>query len=119
MKKMDLMVGYILLAGVLLSVMFLASGIFWHWISAGSLSLSYALSGMNLFQFWRADFHDLSSGTIGPRSLVNVGIALLLFTPYLRVLASTLYFALAERNVKYTFFTGFVLAVLTYSLFLR
>jgi hypothetical protein len=29
------------------------------------------------------------------------------------------YFAVAERNIKYTVFTGFVLAVLTYSLFLR
>jgi hypothetical protein len=35
------------------------------------------------------------------------------------VLASLLFFAFAEHNWKYTLFTGFVLAVLTYSLFLR
>jgi hypothetical protein len=35
------------------------------------------------------------------------------------VLASMLYFALVERNGKYTAFTAFVLLTLTYSLFLR
>ena len=30
-----------------------------------------------------------------------------------------LYFAVVERNAKYTLFTGFVFSVLTYSLFLR
>jgi uncharacterized membrane protein len=40
-----------------------------------------------------------------------------MLTPYVRVLASMLYFVLVERNVKYGLFTGFVLAVLTYSLF--
>ena len=44
---------------------------------------------------------------------------MLLLTPLVRVLASLLFFALAERNWKYALFTGFVLAVLTYSLFLR
>jgi len=43
----------------------------------------------------------------------------LLLTPYARVLASMLYFALVERNRKYTAFTTFVLLTLTYSLFLR
>jgi uncharacterized membrane protein len=42
-----------------------------------------------------------------------------MFTPYLRVAASAVYFALVERNLKYTLFTLFVFAVLTYSLFLR
>jgi uncharacterized membrane protein len=41
-----------------------------------------------------------------------------MLTPYIRVLASLLYFAFVERNRKYTVFTGFVFAVLTYSLFL-
>ena len=43
---------------------------------------------------------------------------MLLLTPYVRVLASLLYFAFAARNWKYALFTGFVLAVLSYSLFL-
>ena len=47
------------------------------------------------------------------------GIYVLLATPYVRVLASFLFFAFKERNIKYTIFTGLVLAVLTYSLLLR
>ena len=49
--------------------------------------------------------------------LVNLGIAVLLLTPYVRVLMSMLYFVFVERNLKYALFTGFVLAMLTYGLF--
>jgi uncharacterized membrane protein len=42
-----------------------------------------------------------------------------MLTPYLRVVASVVYFMAGLRNWKYAVFTGFVLAVLTYSLFLR
>ena len=52
-----------------------------------------------------------------PRMLVNLGIAALMLTPYVRVLMSMLYFALVERNRKYAVFTAFVLAMLTYGLF--
>jgi uncharacterized membrane protein len=59
------------------------------------------------------------SHELRPRVLINMGIAVLMLTPFVRVLASVFYFALVERNWKYTLFTGFVLCVLTYSLFLR
>jgi uncharacterized membrane protein len=53
-----------------------------------------------------------------PHLLTNLGIATLVFTPYVRALASMFYFVFVERNRTYTLFTGFVLTVLTYSLFL-
>jgi len=65
------------------------------------------------------DFRQLAAGAWRPRLLVNLGLVVLLLTPYARVLASMLYFALVERNRKYTAFTTFVLLTLTYSLFLR
>ena len=117
--EMDAMVGYILLGGVLLSALFIIAGVIWHWVTTGSPELHYTLAGTNLFQFWLSDIRQMTTGAFRPRLLVNVGIALLLITPYVRVAASTIYFAAAERNVKFTIFTGFVLAVLTYSLFLR
>jgi uncharacterized membrane protein len=46
-------------------------------------------------------------------------ISALVLTPYVRVLALPVLFAFVERNAKYAAFTGFVLAVLRYSLFLR
>ena len=51
--------------------------------------------------------------------MIDLGLAALLLTPFVRVLASMLYFAVAERNGKYAAFTGFVLVTLSYSLFLR
>lgn len=116
---MDILVGYVLLAGVILSAVFLTGGVLWRWAATGSPQLQYSISGTNLFQFLISDIRQVTAGELRPRLLVNLGIAILLLTPYIRVSVSMLYFAFAERNVKYTFFTGFVLAVLTYSLFLR
>jgi len=61
----------------------------------------------------------MTSRPLRPRLFLNMGIAILMLTPFVRVLASVFYFAFAERNWKYTLFTGFVLSVLIYSLFLR
>jgi len=119
MIAMDILVGFILLVGVLVCAAFLMAGILWQWIATGSPGLHYTLAGTNLFHFWLADLRQLAAGELRPTLLINLGIALLMMTPYVRVLASTVYFAFAERNVKYTLFTGFVLAVLTYSLLLR
>lgn len=114
----EALVGYILLAGLLISVALLLIGMSWYWWSTGTLQLDYTMGGMNLFRFMVAEMRLLLDGTIGPRMVVSLGITVLLLTPYLRVLASVLYFALAEHNIKYTCLTSFVLAVLSYSLFL-
>lgn len=116
---MELLIGYILEIGVIASAALLAVGLLWHRLRAGTLQLEYAVAGMNLFQFVLTDIRLATAGALRPRVLVSLGVAVLLMTPYIRVLASMLYFVLVERNPKYALFTGFVLAVLTYSLFLR
>ena len=116
---METLVGYILQVGVLLSAVLLATGLLWHWAATGGLRLDYTIAGSNLFQFVLADLQQALMGAFRPRLLVSLGIATLLFTPYLRVAASFLYFALVTHDGKYVVFTGFVWAVLTYSLFLR
>ena len=118
-ERMDGWIGSILGIGVGLSAAFLLAGMIWRWAATGHPEFHYALEGTNLFQFWVSDIRQITAGAFRPRLLVNVGIALLMMTPYLRVLVSLLYFFIVERNWKYTLFTGFVLAVLTYSLFLR
>jgi len=115
---MEALIGSILLTGVLLSVAFLLAGLLWHWMTTGDPEFHYTLQGTNLFEFWVSDIRQVTTGAFQPRLFVNIGIGLLMLTPYVRVLASLLYFLFIEHNVKYTFFTGFVLAVLTYSLFL-
>ncbi len=118
-SMMEKLVGYILLVGVLASIVLIAAGVVWHYAATGRLGLKYSISGMNLFQFVVKDFATATHPPLRPRLFINLGIATLMLTPYVRVLASMLYFGFAERNAKYTVFTALVFSVLTYSLFLR
>ncbi|HLH76863.1 MAG TPA: DUF1634 domain-containing protein [Candidatus Binataceae bacterium] len=117
--NMDLLVGWILLAGVLLSLTLLLCGALWHRFATGTLTDNFRLAGTNLLAFVIAEVHNLFHGALRPRILISSGIAVLMITPYIRVLASMLYFLFEERNLKYTVFTLFVLSVLTYSLMLH
>ncbi|HLK13083.1 MAG TPA: DUF1634 domain-containing protein [Candidatus Binatia bacterium] len=112
-------VGWILLGGVLLSCALLAAGLVWQHMVVPGTPLADPLAGTTAFRLAVADLRQLATGTLGPRLLVNLGLAVLLATPYLRVVASMLYFAFAAHDTKYALFTAFVLVTLTYSLFLR
>ena len=116
---METLVGYILLVGVLLAMALILVGLIWHWAATGQLQSQSLISGMNLFQFVWTDIQQVDSGSWRPGLFLKLGIAVLMLTPYVRVMISMLYFALAERNWKYTIFTGVVFSLLTYSLFLR
>ncbi len=116
---MDLLVGYILLGGVLLSMALVAAGLIWRWAATGNIGFDYRLAGMNLFELAVHDIRLSLDGAFRPRLLITSGIIVLMLTPYFRVAASVVYFAGVLKNWKYTAFTGFVLIVLTYSLFLR
>jgi uncharacterized membrane protein len=117
--KMDVLVGTILLAGVLLSMILVVVGMFWKWKHTGSVQVNYPLKGMNLFQLVVQEIHLTVHGDLRPRLFINLGIVVLMLTPYLRVMASVGYFFSVLKNWKYTLFTSIVLIVLTYSLFLR
>jgi uncharacterized membrane protein len=116
---MESMVEYILLGGVSLSVALVIGGLVWHWTATGQLQFEYPIGGMDLARFISSDLQQLVAGPIHPRYLINLGIAVLILTPYVRILASVLYFAFVARNWKYALFTAVVLGVLTYSLFGR
>lgn len=116
---MELLVGYILLGGVLTSAIVMSAGLAWHWATSGRVEMKSPMAGMDLAQVFATFFQQAASGALQPRLLIHLGLAVLLLTPYLRVGVSALYFAVVERNVKYTVFTGFVFAVLTYSLFIH
>jgi uncharacterized membrane protein len=49
---------------------------------------------------------------------MTLGIAILMLTPYVRVILSVIHFS-REKNVKYVLITFFVLALLTISLAIR
>ncbi len=116
---MESLVGYILLTGVLLSIALLAVGFVWRWGRVGNLRFDHMIMGMNFFEFVLSTVGEITSRAFRPRLFLNMGIAVLMLTPFVRVLASFFYFAFVAHNWKYTLFTGFVLGVLAYSLFLR
>ena len=113
----EAVVGYTLMGGVLTSLVLIGAGLVWHWIARGSLQLDYTLPGTNVADFLHADVEQAVDAPARPRLLVNWGIAVLMLTPYVRVLSSMVYFALVDRDWKYSLFTAFVLGTLTYSLF--
>jgi uncharacterized membrane protein len=117
--EMDALVGTILQDGVLLSLGLIVVGMVWRWFRTGSLAIDYQIAGTNLFQFVVDEIHLAMRGAVRPHLLINLGIAVLMLTPFIRVAASMVYFMGVLRNWKYTFFTAVVLTVLTYSLFLR
>ena len=117
--QMDVLIGYVLLGGVIVSVVLVVAGLVWHWASTGHVGVDYAIAPANLFDFVVTDVRQIASPHVRPRLLVSLGIAALMLTPYVRVLVALLFFAIAEHNWKYVAFTAFVLSVLTFSLFLR
>ncbi len=118
-RRLDVIVGYVLLAGVLASLALIAGGVVWHRALYGDFRFDYRLAGTTVFGFVAEDVRELVAGALRPRLLLNVGMAVLLLTPYTRVLASLVYFAFVERNPKYAAITAIVLGTLTYTLFGR
>jgi len=117
--SIEVWIGTSLLSGVLASGSFLLVGLTWRWIATGSPHFDYVLPRTNVLTFAKEELFSSLNGGIRPRLLLNCGLLILLFTPYMRVLLSLIYFSFFERNWKYTLFTGIVFAVLTYSLLLR
>jgi uncharacterized membrane protein len=116
---MEGVVGLVLLSGVLLSVALIVAGLLWQWIATGHPATDHPVSGMNLAEYGAMELGEAVRGQWTPALLVNLGILCLILTPFARVLASMISFAVLERDWKYTLITAFVLGVLTYSLFVR
>jgi uncharacterized membrane protein len=116
-RDLDTLVDVILLSGLVLSVSFLVAGLVWQWLSTGTFGSFPTISASNLLGFVVYILRSIPVPGMGPTALVNSGIAVLLLTPFVRVVASVLFFGLREHNRIYTAFTGFVLIVLAIVLF--
>ena len=116
---MEALVGRILSTGVIASIVLLSIGIAWQWIAIGKLGFDYTLPRTNVVRFISGEILGMLREGFGPTRFVNLGIIVLMLTPYLRVLLSMLYFILVARNFKYAAITAFVCTVLTFTLFLR
>ncbi len=117
-SKFELMISYLLVVGVMISLVLVASGMVVFYLHSGFLGISHTsamfLREQNFFYFLLDLFRGGGGQDIG-LWLITLGIAVLILTPYARVILSFVYFIL-ERDWKYTLFTLFVLVLLTVSL---
>jgi uncharacterized membrane protein len=118
-EGLELAISYVLITGVLASVAVETFGIVSYYLSNGNLNIlfqpSSAMKGTDFFSYTAKLAQQLSVGVLTPMQVLGLGIVLLMMTPYLRVVASVVYFGLT-KNPKYLFITLFVLIILTASL---
>ena len=118
-NSLALGISWILRIGVLTSLTLETAGVLWNYVQTGDQSLN--LTGT--WQFTGGNFFDFASRTFGsmsnpnPLSVISLGIAVLMLTPYLRVIAGVIYY-IVQRDWKYVGFTLFVLGVITAGLVL-
>jgi uncharacterized membrane protein len=121
-ETLDRAISYILIVGVIASVAIEAVGILSYYYANHDLSVvfqaQYALKGTDFFNYSATMLQSLVLGNWTPFQILALGIILLMITPYIRVVASVIYFGLT-KNRKYLVITAFVLIILTASLLLH
>ncbi len=120
-SKFELAISYLLIIGVMTSLILVGIGMIFFYIHFGQLGISEKkamfLREQNFFYF----FLDLLRGGQGQDKaiwLMTLGIAILILTPYARVIMSVLHF-IRKRDLKYTLINLFVFILITVSLSLR
>jgi uncharacterized membrane protein len=120
-SKLETAISYLLIVGVIVSLVLELVGIVLLYRSYGNLAISQDPSlfirGRDFFSFiyqQLAGSHQAGAGIF----FMTAGIIVLILTPYVRLVASVVYFAL-EKNTKYVVITLFVLIVVTLSLTLH
>lgn len=116
--RFETAVGYLLITGVVASLLIEIIGIIAFYVSYGNLEVSESkrmfIHGQNLFNF----LYELIRGEYTQQKavlLMTLGITILILTPYVRVIFSVLYF-IWKKDIQYVWITIFVLIVLTLSL---
>jgi uncharacterized membrane protein len=120
-SSLETIISYLLIIGVISSLLLELVGMILFYISYSNLSISqdssFFIHGINFFVFVFNQFQISTSETL-PVRMMTIGIMFLLLTPFLRVIFSAIYFAI-NKNTKYALITLFVLTVLVISLSLH
>ena len=120
-SKLETSISYLLIIGVITSLLLEVVGIVLLYRFYGRLDISQDTSvfiqGRDFFSFIYRQIATKQSA--GPGVLfMTAGIIVLILTPYIRLLTSVVYFAV-EKNIKYVVITLFVFIVVTLSLALH
>ncbi len=117
-SKFERAISYLLITGVILSLILEIIGIIIFYRVYGNLDVSengrMFLHADNFFNF----ISRLLEGKYAQDKAILImvlGISVLILTPYIRVIMSVFYF-IWERNIRYVGITLFVLIILTISL---
>jgi uncharacterized membrane protein len=117
-SKFESAISYLLIIGVILSLILEVVGIFVFYQVYGNLNVSenekMFIKAEDFFNF----IYRLFEGEYAQDKAILIlvlGISILILTPYIRVIMSVFYFTW-ERNIKYIGITLFVLIILTLSL---
>lgn len=117
-KRFEVTMSYLLVAGVVTSLIVEVVGIALFRRFFGGFAISEEeimfLHGRNFFDFVASLLRVEAEGTSG-LFLMTLGVVILVLTPYARVVLSVLYFAWS-KNIKFVLITLFVLVVLSFSL---
>ncbi|HIE22925.1 MAG TPA: DUF1634 domain-containing protein [Candidatus Korarchaeota archaeon] len=115
---LESIIGYVLLICVITALLLEVAGLILFLSSSRSMRVSLdqnlSIREDNYFTYTA---RTIASSIRRPSyyTLMSLGLAILMFTPYFRAILSVAYF-LMIRNYKYTLITSFVLIVITVSL---
>ncbi len=119
-SKLENAISYLLITGVMVSVLLEISGVILYLSEHGNLLISQGggafIQGKDFFSFIYNFWHDYAGNA--SVLLMIAGIVILILTPFIRIVLSVIYFSW-EKNRKYVFITLFVLVVITLSLTLH
>jgi len=117
---LQLGISWILRIGVMLSLVLESVGLLLNYLYTGDASLSlspgWIARGGSFFGFFSSTLNTLLSGP-GPSSIIALGVAVLVLTPYARILAALVYYGV-ERDWNYVGITLLVFLVINYGLLL-
>ncbi|MGD0856501.1 MAG: DUF1634 domain-containing protein [Dehalococcoidia bacterium] len=120
-SKLETGISYLLITGVILSLLLEVIGLVLYFYSYHNLSISsdpaMYIRGHDFFSFIFQQFLSINMGNIAIL-FMTAGIIVLILTPYVRVIASVIYFGW-QKNIKYVVITLFVLIVVSLSLVLH
>ena len=120
-SKIEVILSYILIIGVIVSLILMITGMILFFLNSGSLNISrdpsMFIHGKNFFNF----IFNILKGN-GPENtailFLTIGTIVLMLTPFIRVVASLIYF-IWIKDKKYIFITLIVLLILIVTLSLH
>jgi uncharacterized protein len=108
-------ISWILRGGLALSLALESAGILWNYLNTGnSYPPAWFAQNSTFFAFLSSVLSSLGSGAT-PLAVTGLGVAVLVLTPYARIIAAVLYYAV-ERDWKFVMITLSVFCIITVGL---